>query len=218
MGPSNAASPSGVSPFRSRRLLWSLGIALAIIVALLVADFILGRVVQSRAACPAADGVTVSVDPAQLPLTSALLTGSIGSADAFIPWQVVEGRAAANSPAGSQVRLSGDGGLVVAEAFVGPLPVIAILRPQIDGAGNLDLSLVSLNVAGRDVPPVLAEEFGNPSGVLQEDSILGGLTDAVPFEIESLEVRTDGLAISARLPLAVLKAPQASSVCRGSSP
>lgn len=217
MGPSKAASPSGVSPFRSRRLLWSSGIALAVIVALLVADFILGRVLQSRTACPAADGVTVNVNPAQLPLTSVLLTGSIGSVDAFIPWPFIEARAAANSPAGPQVRLSGDGGLVVAEAFVGPLPIIAILRPQIDGAGNLDLSLVSLNVAGRDVPPGLAEEFGNLGGVLQEDSILGGLTSAVPSEIESLEVRADGLAISARLPLAVLNAPQASSVCRGSS-
>lgn len=217
MGPNNAAGPSGVSSLRSRRLLWALGIALAVVVVLLVADFVLGRTVQSQAACQARDGLTVTVSPAPFPLTSALLTGSIGSADAFIPWSVVEERAAANSPDRPPILLRGDSGLVVAETSVGPLPVTATLRPEIDGAGVLDLSLVSLNVAGQDVPPSLAEEFGGAGGPLQANSILGGFAGDLPFEVQSLEVQSDGLAIGARVPLSVLTSPERSSVCGASA-
>lgn len=197
----------------SRRLTIGLVIAAVVVGLVVIADGVLGLVIQGRASCQAASGVDVRIDPARFPLTSGLFTGSIGTADAFIPWSVVEQAAQENAPDGVRLTLTGREGLIVAEVSSGLLPVFAVLRPGIDDAGRLDVTVVGLSIAGREVPPELAEELGGFGGPLQNGSLLGGLGQEIPFEVTSIDVRDDGIELDARVPLSAIGSSGGGSEC-----
>lgn len=206
-------NPARRSSRPSRRLTIGLVIAAVVVGLVIIADFVLGVVIQGRASCQTTNGVDVRVDSARFPVTSGIFTGSIGTADAFIPWSVVEQTAQENAPDGVRLALTGREGFIVAEVSSGLLPVIAILRPGIDDAGQLDVSVVGLSIAGREVPPELAEGLGGFGGLLHSGSLLGGLGQDLPFEVTSIDVRDDGIELEARLPLSAMGSSGGGSEC-----
>ena len=112
-----------------------------------------------------------------------------------------EERAATQAPQYADLSLTGDDGLVIAEIPGQFLPVTATLQPEVNRAGTIELSLLDLTVAGRDVPPALALAFGGT------DSLLSGLSEGgpdVPYEVTSVDVGDDGLDLEMRIPLSAL--------------
>jgi hypothetical protein len=178
----------------------------------LVADVVFGFVIRGRGSCETSDGIEVRFTPSPLPLSSALLTGAVGTVDALLPWGVLEVLAEENSPEGVQLSLSALDGYVIAETSAGPLPVLAVLEPGIDEAGGIDVTVVGLSVAGREVPPELAEQLGDLGGPLQTGTLLGGL-GTLPFAIEDLSVDSDGLNVTARVPLSAISGAADGSEC-----
>jgi hypothetical protein len=168
---------------------------------LIGADAALGAIAQERVRCQAVGGVMLDIDLAALPVTSGLATGSIGTAEAAIPWRVLEEQAATQRPEYADLSLTGDDGLVIAEIPGQFLPVTATLQPKVNQSGTIELTLIDLTVAGRDVPPALAQAFGGT------DSLLSGLSEDgpdVPYEVTSVDVGEDGLDLDMRLPRSAL--------------
>jgi hypothetical protein len=209
--------PRGPARSRLRRRLAIAGGAVAgIATIMLAADAAFGAVAHNRAGCQAAGGVAVDTDLAALPVTSGLVTGSIGTAAAAVPWQVIEDAVSEGLPPGSPLSLTGDDGLVVAQTSRFDLPVVATLRPELNQSGTIEFTLEGLTVAGRDVPPELAQSF---SGT---DSLLPGLSGEdgfdVPYAITAIDVGADGLSLSLRIPLSALTSPGDRPECLAATP
>jgi hypothetical protein len=96
------------------------------------------------------------------------------------------------------------------------LPVAATLRPAVGQSGTVELSLVSVSVAGRDVPVELAQAFGGTDSLLSSLSV--GDQFELPYEVTSVDVGGEGLDLRMRLPLSALTSSGDGPECLAPAP
>lgn len=180
-------------------------------------DAALGAAAQNRPSCRVVDGVTIEADINALPVTTGVLTGSIGTATATVPWDVMADRAVSGASPGALVSLRGEDGRVVVEASVRGLPATVTLLPEVTRDGEVVLSPTSLTVAGREVPLAVARSLGVADG-LAESRILQGAQEFGPaYEVTAVSVTDAGLELGMRLPLSALSSTGESQECPGST-
>jgi hypothetical protein len=199
---------TSVAPTRFRRGPVVAAVIVVVVVALggvaIGADAAFGSAAQQRADCRVVDGATVRADLRRLPVTSGLLTGSVGTAGVSVPWQVVEQRFADQSTEAPQVSMSAAVGLVIIESSVGSQPVRVGMQPDVSPAGELVLSPVELDVAGRSLPVALARNVGGAGDMLQPRTLSGDVAAGPGYRMTSVTAAEDGLEMDVRLPMGAL--------------
>lgn len=201
-----------------RRGLIVAAIAVAVVVLVIGADAVFGAVAQQRASCRVVDGVTVKADLKAIPVTLGLISGSVGTATAHVPWDVVAERAAAQVPQDAPLSFKAEDGRVIAETTVQGLAVSLTLQAEVTPAGELSLSPTGLTAAGRQVPLALAQAFGGADGLLQPRVLSSEEEFGLAAEVTSVAIVEDGLDLSLRLPMDTLTSSNRGQECPTESP
>jgi hypothetical protein len=183
------------------------------VVGLLALDAVLGVVAQDRASCRVVERVTVAADLNALPVASGVLTGSIGTATALVPWDVVAERVASRPSEDGAAVVRGEDGLVVVEASVRGLPATMTLLPEVTRAGEVVMTPTGLTVAGREVPLAVARSLGLADGLAEARVLKAAQGVGTSYEATSVAVTNEGLELSMRLPFSALTPSGDSQAC-----
>jgi hypothetical protein len=198
------SSRAAVAPTGPGRRVTVAVVASMVVAALVGADAAFGAVAQGRADCRVVEGATVRTDLQALPVTGGLVTGTAGTAEVHVPWDVAAQRLAEESPGGREVSLTAAEGVIVAESTSQALPVHVSLVPLVTRAGDLSLTPVGVTVAGREIPVALAQQFGDAGELLEPRVLPGGVAGGPDYAITSADVDEGGLTMAVRIPLGAL--------------
>lgn len=166
---------------------------------LVAADVIFGLAAQPSVACQVVDGATVRTDLAASPVLTGVLTGSVGTAEVLVPWDVVTRQMGDRSPATGELALSARDGLVVARSSVRSRAVEVSIMLEVTRNGRVELSPVGLNIDGRDVSPSAAQLFAGDVGLLQRTRFSG---PASGYHVVAATAADAGLVLDVEVPLA----------------
>jgi hypothetical protein len=186
---------------------------MSVVFGLLALDAVLGIVAQDRASCRVVERVTVAADLNALPVASGVLTGSIGTATAMVPWDVIAERVVPGAAAGGPVSLRGENGQVVLEASFRGVPATVTLLPEVTGAGEVVLSPTGLSIAGREVPLAAARSLGLADALAESRALQGTQGLGLDYDVTSVSVTEGGLELGVRLPLSALTPSGSSPAC-----